>query len=229
LFAAVECYSTFTDKQNAMITLYDYLPSQNAWKIRVLLNHLNQSYTPVIVSIFEGEGQSEAYLRINPTGAVPAIKLANGETIAESNAILVYLARNSPYLPDDPVKQAQVLQWLFFESDYVQASVATLRHWVLTGKDKNRSKEILDGKIAASNKVLGILNNTLSDRDFLTGNAYTIADIAVFAYVHLAEDARLELAPYPHLQNWIERVSSQPGFAAEVFPYSMDGHSYKEL
>jgi len=212
-----------------MLTLYDYLPSQNAWKIRVLLNHLDQPYVQEFISIFEAEGQSDAYLRVNPTGAVPAIRLDNGQTIAESNAILIYLSRNTPYLPDDPIEQAQVMQWLFFESDYVQASVATLRHWVLTGKDKNRSKEELDGKITASRKVLGILDSVLTRREFLSGHTYTIADIAIYSYVHLAPDAGLELDSYPNLQRWIGSVSSQPGFYSEVFPYSIDEHSFKEL
>ena len=212
-----------------MLTLYDYLPSQNAWKIRALLNHLGQSYKQEFISIFEGEGQSDAYLRVNPTGAVPAIKLDDGQTIAESNAILIYLARNTRYLPDNPVEQSQVTQWLFFESDYVQASVATLRHWVLTGKDKNRSKAMLDAKIAASKKVLQILNNALESQEFLNGHSYTIADIAVYSYVHLAPDAGLELDTYPHLQRWIGSVSAQPESLPPVYPYSIDKHSFKEL
>lgn len=212
-----------------MLTLYDYLPSQNAWKIRALLNYLGQPYNQKFISIFEAEGQTDAYLRVNPTGAVPAIKLDDGQTIAESNAILFYLARNTPYLPESSIAQAQVMQWLFFESDYVQASVATLRHWVLTGKDKNRSKDVLEGKIAASKKVLAILDDVLGGREFLTGNTYTIADIAVYSYVHLANDAGLELDSYPHLQRWIDSVNSQPGSLPQVYPYSIDEHSFKEL
>lgn len=212
-----------------MLTLYDYLPSQNAWKVRALLNHLGKPYQQEFISIFEAQGQTEAYRRINPTGAVPAIRLDDGQTIAESNAILFYLARNTPYLPDNPIEQAQVMQWLCFESDYVQASVATLRHWVLTGKDKNRSKELLDRKIAASKKVLGILNNALGGRVFLTGSTYTIADIAVFSYVHLANDARLDLDSYPYLQKWIDAICSQPGSLPQVFPYSIDEYSFREL
>ncbi len=212
-----------------MITLYDYLPSQNAWKVRLLLNQLQLPYQQKFISIFEGEGQGEDFLRVNPTGAVPAIRLENGETIAESNAILVYLAQNTRFLPGDPVKQAQVMQWLFFEADYVQASVATLRHWVLTGKDKNRSQAMLDAKRAASNKVLGILNNTLQLHEFLSGDTYTIADIAVFSYVHLAQDAGLELDDLDHLNRWIDSVKTQPHYLNEVHPYSLDAHSYKEL
>lgn len=212
-----------------MLTLYDYLPSQNAWKVRALLKHLEQPYQQELISIFEGAGQQVDFLRVNPTGAVPAIRLDNGATIAESNAILFYLAQNTPYLPTNAIKQAQVMQWLFFESDYVQASVATLRHWVLTGKDKNRSEEMLQSKRQASEKVLTILNETLGEQAFLCGDTYTIADISVFAYVHLAEDAALDLKFYPNLQRWICLVRAQTNFLAEVFPYSIDKYSYREL
>lgn len=212
-----------------MITLYDYLPSQNAWKVRTLLAHLQQPYKQEFISIFEGEGQQGAYLSVNPTGAVPAIKLADGRTIAESNAILVYLAYNSAYYPIDPAEQAQVLQWLFFEADYVQANVATLRHWVLTGKDKNRSAELLKMKHDSSLNVLATLNNSLSEQKFLCGKNYTIADISVFAYVHLAEDAGLDMSSFSHLIRWIESVHTELNFPTEVFPYSIDEFSYREL
>jgi len=212
-----------------MITLYDYLPSQNAWKVRTLLQHLQKPYKQELISIFEGDGQQAAYLGINPTGAVPAIKLASGQTIAESNAILVYLAHNSAYYPNDPVDQALVLQWLFFEADYVQANVATLRHWVLTGKDKNRTEEMLTMKRAASHKVLTILNESLDVGPFLCGDTYTIADISVYAYVHLATDAGLNMEIYSNLLRWIDAVQAQLDFPAQIYPYSIDEHSYKEL
>jgi len=212
-----------------MLTLFDYLPSQNAWKVRALLKHLGQPYQQEFISIFEGEGQRAEFLAINPTGAVPAIKYDDGRTVAESNAILINLALDTPYLPGDAIEQAQVMQWLFFESDYIQASVATLRHWVLTGKDKNRSTEVLEAKRAASVKVLGILNTILAQREYLAGNAYTIADISVFAYVHLASEAGLDLTAFPDLQRWIMSVQTQPEFLSEVFPYSIDEHSIREL
>lgn len=212
-----------------MITLYDYLPSQNAWKIRLLLNQLEQRYTQKMVSIFEGEGLESDYLEINPTGAVPAIQLDDGNTIAESNAILLYLAHNSIYLPSSELARAQVSQWLFFESDYVQASIATLRHWRLTGKDNKRSDDVLASKHDASLKVLSVLDRRLSCNQYLTGGDYTIADISVFAYVHLSEDAGVRLNGFPNVQRWIESVREQPRFLHEVFPYSIDKHSYREL
>ena len=212
-----------------MITLYDYLPSQNAWKVRLLLNHLGRPYTQKFVSIFEGEGQLPDYLAINPSGAVPAIREDDGRTIAESNAILLYLACDTEYLPSAALERAQVSQWLFFESDYVQSSIATLRHWVLTGKDKNRSGDILTSKREASMKVLSILNRRLGDYKFLAGRDYTIADMSVFAYVHLSEDAGISLNDFCNVKRWIEAVRGQPRFLQDVFPYSMDEYSYREL
>lgn len=212
-----------------MITLYDYLPSQNAWKIRALLQFLQTPYKQEFISIFEGEGKQPDFLSKNPTGAVPVIKLADGRTIAESNAILFYLAQNTPYLPDNPFDQSRVLQWLFFEADYVQASVATLRHWVLTGKDKNRSEELLSSKRAASYNVLSILEKNLIDKQYLNGDRFSIADLSVFAYVHLSADAGLELDKHPHLLRWIDDIRLQPRFLDTVYPYSIDQYSHREL
>lgn len=212
-----------------MMTLFDYLPSQNAWKVRLLLNHLQIPYTQKIVSIFEGEGKRPDFLAINPTGAVPALQLEDGTSIAESNAILVYLASGTEFLPATMPEQAQVLQWLFFESDYVQSTIATLRHWVLTGKDKNRSEDMLASKRSSSLNVLSVLDRTLNNQPFLTGRSYTIADISVFAYVHLADEAGIALTDFTNVQAWIRRVEKQPGFLNKRYPYSIDEFSYREL
>lgn len=213
----------------SMITLYDYLPSQNAYKVRLLLSHLRQPYRTEIVSIFEGEGQRPEFLAINPTGAVPAIRLEDGRVIAESNAILFFLADGTPYWPEDRFTRAKVLQWLSFENDYVQSTVATLRHWVMTGKRARRPAALVKGKRAGSLKTLATLDRELAGRPWLAGTEYSIADIAVFAYVHRAEEAELPLADYPNVISWIDRVRAQPGFLAETFPYSIDPHSAGEL
>ncbi|WP_395680671.1 glutathione S-transferase family protein [Inquilinus sp.] len=210
-----------------MITLYDYLPSQNAYKIRLLLSQLQRPYRTEIISIFEGEGQRPEYLAINPTGAVPAIRLDDGRVIAESNAILWFLAEGTPYLPDDRFARAKVLQWLSFEGDYVQSTIATLRHWVMTGK--HRPAALVEAKREGSLKTLAILDRELSQRAWLAGPAYSVADIAVFAYVHRADEAELPLADFPNVTAWIDRIRSQPRFLAETFPYSIDPHSAEEL
>lgn len=212
-----------------MMTLYDYLPSQNAWKVRLLLNHLGRQYRTRLISIFQGEGRHSDYLRISPTGAVPAIELEDGRTLAESNAILAYLAERSAYLPAESFARAKVAQWLFFEGDYVQEGIATLRHWVLTGKDARRSPELLASKRDLSLKTLAILDRELAERAFLAGGDYTIADMSVFAYTHLAGDADLPLGGFRHVIEWIERVRCQPGFSAKTYPYSIDPYSTREL
>jgi len=148
-----------------MITLYDYLPSQNAYKVRLLLSHLKIPYKTEMVSIFEGQGQTQEFLVVNPTGAVPALRLDDGRTLAESNAILIYLADKTKYLPADNYHRAKILQWLFFEGEQVQSTVATLRHWVLTGKDKNRNEETLISKRKGALKSLKILDHELSCRN----------------------------------------------------------------
>lgn len=212
-----------------MITLFDYLPSQNAWKVRQLLKHLSIPYRTEVVSIFEGEGQTPEFLAINPTGAVPAILLEDGRTLAESNAILGYLAQGTSYLPDDPFGRAKVAQWLSFEGDYVQSTVATLRHWVMTGKVSRYAKEMVAARRSGSVKILGILDRELGSRPFLAGDTYTIADISVFAYVHRAEEAGLALSEFGNVMRWIERVRSQPGHLEKTHPYSIDPHSVKDL
>jgi glutathione S-transferase len=211
-----------------VLVLYDYLPSQNAYKVRLLLSHLERPYETRLVSIFEGEGQHPDYLKINPAGAVPALQIAPGEYLAESNAILTYLAEGTSYLPAAPFARAKVLQWLFFEADYVQSTVATLRHWKMTGKDKQRDPATVGARRAGSLKVLSNLDRELSSRRFLTDSGYTIADMSVFAYVARAEEA-IDLAAFPHLRAWIGRVKSQPGYLGEVHPYSIDPHSHREL
>jgi glutathione S-transferase len=215
--------------EHAMITLYDYLPSQNAWKVRQLLHHLQQPHERVLVSIFEGGGQSEDFLRISPTGKVPALRLEDGRTLAESNAILCYLADGTRYLPDDAFGRAKVIQWLSFEQENVESVIGSLRHWSMTGKLVRRSPELVEAKRRGALRTLTLLDRELAKRPFIAGDHYTIADIAMFAYGSRAEEAGVRLEPYPDVRAWIDRVQSQPRFLAETYPYSIDPHSVNEL
>ena len=212
-----------------MLTLYDYLPSQNAWKVRQLLQHLQRPYRTQQVSIFEGEGRREDYQAINPTGTVPAIRLDDGRVLAESSAILMFLAEGTPYLPDDAFGRAKVWQWLSFEQERVESQIGALRHWTLTGKLPRRPEVLIEMKRAAGLKALSLLDAELATRDFIAGESYTIADIAVFAYASRAEEAGLSLQAFPHFRAWVARVEAQPGFLAEMHPYSIDPHSVGEL
>ena len=212
-----------------MLTLFDYLPSQNAWKVRLLLNHLGRAYRTVPVSIFEGEGQTAEFRRISPTGTVPAIQLDDGRVLAESNAILAYLADGTPYLPSDPFDRAKVQQWLHFEQERVESVIGSLRHWAMTGKLERRLPEMVEAKRSAALRSLGILESELSTRLFIAGDRYTIADMALFAYASRAEEAGLSLQPCPNFRAWIARVEAQPGFLATMQSYAIDPHSAKEL
>jgi glutathione S-transferase len=212
-----------------MLTLYDYLPSQNACKVRLLLHHLGLPYRTHYVSIFEGEGRSEAFRAINPAGKVPALAFEDGRTLAESNAILGYLADGTRYLPADRFGRAKVQQWLCFEQEHVEPVIGSLRYWTLTGKLGRRDPELVAGKRDAGLRTLALLDRELATRSFIAGGTYTIADMALFAYASRAEEAGLSLAPCVHVRRWIARVESQPGFLATVHPYSIDPHACGEL
>lgn len=212
-----------------MITLYDYLPSQNAWKVRVLLHHLGITYKTELVSIFTGEGRQPEYLCINPWGAVPAIKLEDGRVLSESNAILWYLSEGTQYRPSDAFDAAKVMQWLSFESDYVQNSVGSLQYWALTGKMDARDPGVVEGKREIANRALGILNSELETKPFICGENYTIADISLFAYAHRAAHAGLDTKPLPAFEDWLSRIREQDGFLAETHFYSIDENAMKEL
>ena len=212
-----------------MLTLYDYLPSQNAWKVRQLLQHLQRPYQTRLVRIFDGEGKAPAFRALSPTGTVPALVLEDGRALSESAAILMYLADGSAWLPDDAYGRAKVWQWLSFEQERIESQIGALRHWTLTGKLSRRAPALVEAKRAAGAKALALLDAELSTRDFIAGDAYTIADIAVFAYASRADDAGFTLASYPALVAWIERVRAQPGHLATTHPYSEDPSSGNDL
>ncbi|MEW6635028.1 MAG: glutathione S-transferase family protein [Pseudomonadota bacterium] len=207
-----------------MLTLYDYLPSQNAWKVRVLLGLLGIAYETKLVSIFEGESHTDAFLKLNPAGAVPVLAVENGQAIAESNAILICVAEGTPYLSADRLAHAKVMQWLFFEQYYVEPVIGSLRFWTLTGR-LERNRALVAGKREAGVRALAALERGLAGTPFLVGHTLTIADIAVYAYSHRAEDCGFSLADYPAVSAWIERVGAAIGPGYPVHPYSIDPHS----
>jgi len=212
-----------------MMTLYDYLPSQNAYKVRLLLSHLDRPYVTKIVQIFRGEGQEPGFLARSPTGAVPMLELDDGRTLTKSNAILFYLALGTRYLPSDAWDQAQVLRWMFFEEDFIQNGLAPLRHWTMTGKVARRSRDMIAAKQSASLKTLDVLERWLQGRAFLTDSGYTIADMSVFAYTSRAAEAGIDMGRFHAVQAWMARVKSQSGFLETVYPYSVDADSSNEL
>lgn len=210
-----------------MLRLYDYLPSQNGWKARQLLAHLELPYEHRLVRIFQGEQHDPAFLALNPGGTVPVLEIEPGRAIAESNAILAYLAEGTPYLPADRFGRAKVLQWLFFEQNYVEPVIGSLRYWTLTGK-LERNAAGVPARRQRGQRSLEALDRHLQTHDFLAGT-YSIADIAVYAYGAWAEEAGFDLAPFPAFRAWAARVASQPGHLATRHPYSIDPDASRDL
>lgn len=212
-----------------MLVLHDYLPSQNAWKVRQLLHHLQRPFRTRLVRIFDGEGRSDAFRAISPTGTVPALVLEDGRTLAESNAILTYLADGTGYLPADAYGRARVMQWLSFEQERVESQIGALRHWTLTGKLARRPEALVVMKRKTGLNALSILDAQFAAREWIAADRYTIADLSLYAYVGVADEAGFDLGPYANLRAWFERVRAQDRHLAERFDYSIDPHSGNEL
>lgn len=194
-----------------MPTLYDYLDSGNGYKCRLLLAQLGLPYTYVECDIMKGETRTPDFLKRNPNGRIPTLQLDDGTYLAESNAILCYLADGTPYWPAERLAKAQVLQWLFFEQYSHEPYVATprfiLRHF---GREHPRMAE-MPARLEKGRDALQVMETHLQKNDFFVSNRYTIADIALYAYTHRAHEADLDLAPYPALRAWLARVAAQPG------------------
>ena len=193
-----------------MLELYDYLDSGNGYKIRLMLAHLGLAYRHHEVDIMRGQTRTPQFLAINPNGRIPVLRLDSGQYLTESDAILWYLAEGTDYLPTDRYARAQVLQWMFFEQYSHEPYVATPRFIVrhLPADDPRRAE--LPKRLANGRAALAIMEAHLREHDYFVVGSYTIADIALYAYTHVAEDGGLELAPYPRLNAWLQRVAGQP-------------------
>jgi glutathione S-transferase len=202
-----------------MLTLHDYLPSMNGWKARVLLGHLGIPYRSKPVAIFSGESRSKAFLKLNPAGAIPVLELDDGRAVAESNAILVFLATGTHFLPEERYAHAKVMQWLFFEQYYVEPTIGTLRFWTLTGRLERNAGGLVESRRESGTRALSALERALQSNSYLVGNRLTIADIAVYAYGHRAEEGGFALEAYPGVCGWIKRVTEVIGPGYPVYPY----------
>jgi glutathione S-transferase len=198
--------------------LYDCSASANGYKVRLALAQLDLPCAVVEVDIFAGESRTPAFLARNPAGRVPVLELPSGQTLPESNAIVWYLADGSPLLPDGRWERAQVVRWLSFEQYEVEPVIGSARFWKLTGRDVGRAAE-LEAKLLHGTRTLAGLDAALRERPFLVGERYTIADLVLFAYTHVAPEAGLDLAPFPSLRRWIERVRATPRFVDGPAPY----------
>jgi glutathione S-transferase len=201
-----------------VLRLYDYAASANCYKARLLLAQLGLDYERVPVDIFAGESTTSDYRAKNPAGRTPVLELDSGETIAESNAILLYLGEGTPFVPEELVERARVWQWLFFEQNLFEPNVGTARFWRLTSRD-TASPEVFAARLESARAALGVLDDGLRGQEFLLGRGYTVADVSLYAYAHVAGDAGIDLAAHPAVVAWLRRVEGTPGFMNDLEPY----------
>jgi len=190
--------------------LYDYLDSGNGYKVRLLLAQLRRAYRWEELDILRGSTRTEGFLAKNPNGRIPTLELDDGTCLAESNAILWYLADNAAWLPAGKLERAQILQWMFFEQYSHEPYVATPRFILKHLPEDSPRRAELPQRLAQGRAALGVMERHLAGRQFFVADRYSIADIALYAYTHVAHEAQLDLGPYPGVRAWIGRVASQP-------------------
>jgi len=187
--------------------LYDYLPSGNSYKVRLLLSYLGIAYNHIPINILNGETQTPDYLAMNPAGQIPLLQLGDGRTLAESNAILMFLGEDTPYIPVNRFDRAKVLQWMFWEQYRHEPAIAVARYisHYAPGRDAELPKLQEKGRAA-----LSVMEAHLATRPYFVGSGPSLADIALYAYTHVADEAGFELADFPHVQAWLARMAEHP-------------------
>lgn len=191
------------------VRLYDYLVSGNGYKCRLMLHKLGLRYERVELDIVTGETRTPEFLAKNPNGRIPALELADGTILPESNAIIWYLAEGTPYLPADRLERAQVLQWMFFEQYSHEPNIATVRFWVHHHLEMTEERRVaLPVKRKLGYDALGVMETHLATRRFFVGDSLTIADIALYAYTHVADEGGFDLSGYPAVLAWMKWVAA---------------------
>ena len=197
--------------------LYDHPASSNCMKARILLRQLEIPFERVTVDLFTGETRTPEHFGRNPDGRIPVLELDDGQTIPESGAILVHLADGTEYLPTDRLARTRVFGWMLFEQNRIEAELAYARFLNLSGR-ADQIPEVFQNRLERGRDALVALDRGLADgRDFIAGD-YSIADIALYAYVHCAADAGAELTPHKAIVGWLSRVEATPGFENDLEP-----------
>jgi glutathione S-transferase len=192
--------------------LYNSRISGNCYKVRQLFAHLGLDYQRREVDVINRSGRLELLGALNPGLRVPTLVLDDGRTLGESNAITFYFAEGTPYLPEDRYERAQVLQWQFFEQYSHEPYIAVARFWAHAGITPSESDA--EAKRRGGTAALRAMEGHLAERDFLVADRYSIADIALYAYTHVAPEGGFDLEPYPAINRWLARVEAQPGHIA---------------
>lgn len=206
-----------------MPTLYDYADSGNGYKITLLAARLGRRLDRVEVDITRGETRTPEFLAINPNGKVPVLRLDDGAVLTESNAILCHLAEDTPFLPAAGLPRTRVMEWLFWEQYSHEPMIATLRYWArhlahLTTEQQAQR----ESKRAGGRHALAVMERRLDAAPWLTDAGCTIADISLYAYTHVADQAGFDLDDYPAVRAWLERMAAAPGHVAMPDPAMAD-------
>lgn len=196
-----------------MLRLYDNHLSRNGYKIRLLLSHLGRPFEVVEKDILKGETRTPEFLAKNPAGRIPVLELEDGTCLAESNAVLCYLAEGTPFLPAGALDRAQTLRWMFFEQNMLESSIGGAKFWKTIGRDAEEP-EAFAAKVATARDGLAALDRHLAAHDWLAAGRLTIADIAVYGYVSETENAGIPLAETPAVVAWLARMAAQPRHVA---------------
>ncbi len=194
-----------------MLHLYDYLESGNGYKVRLLLTQLGLPFQRTELDILQGETRTAEFLAKNPNGRIPLLELSDGTCLAESNAIQWYLAEGTRFLPSDKLGRALALQWMAFEQYSHEPNIAVLRFWHHAGTLGDHSAEEIAAKRRGGEAALDVMDRHLSTSPYFVRDQYTIADIALYAYTHVAGEADFDLDAYPHVTAWLARVRIESG------------------
>ena len=192
-----------------MFRLYEYAPSGNCYKVRMLLSRLNKPFERIEMDIRNGATRTDDFLKLNSNGRVPV--LVDGDVVlTESNAILWYLGRDSDLLPDDVLSQARILQWMFFEQYSHEPYIATLRNWISYANNAAEYADEIEKRRPLGYAALDVMEKHLATHAFFCGAGYSIADVALYAYTHVADEGEFDLSGYAAIDQWLNRVRTQP-------------------
>jgi glutathione S-transferase len=199
------------------LILYEHPSSGNCLKARVMLDQVRADYERVELDLFAGETRTPEHFARNPDGRIPVLELDSGEFLAESGAILLYLAEGTQYLPADPVQRARVHAWMLFEQNQIEANLGVARFLALSGRAES-VPEVFADRRRRGRDALATLERGLEGHPFLVGDAYTVADLACYGYAHVADDAGVPVAEFPAVSAWVARVAALPGFEEPLAP-----------
>jgi glutathione S-transferase len=195
--------------------LFDYLDSGNGYKVRLLLAQLGKSYEWTHLDIDAGASRTAEFLKRNPNGRIPTLELDDGTNLAESNAILWYLGGGTPLAPEDRIDRAEALQWMFFEQHSLEPNIGAAYFWLnLVKGGRELQQHALDDWMEEGYRALAVMDKHLRQHEFFVANRLTIADVALYAYTHVAHECGYDLGAFPAVRAWVARIAAEPGHVA---------------